>query len=108
MMVRRLSIFQLILTFFGLTSNNTNTFRLSIFNQIHEIVFHGKGGYDYNTVYNMPIWLRNYTFNKLKEWYNQETKNPNEDSWTNGMAKEEASKNKQIKVPTYVTKASKK
>jgi hypothetical protein len=107
-MVRRLLTFPLILTFFGLTFNNINNFRLNIFNQIHEIVFHGKGGYDYNTVYNMPIWLRNYTFNKLKEWYNQETKNPNEDSWTNGVAKEEASKNKQIKVPTYVTKASKK
>jgi hypothetical protein len=56
----------------------------------------------------MPLWLRTFTFNKLKEWYNQETKNPNEDSWTSGAAKEEASKNKQIKVPTYVTKASKK
>jgi hypothetical protein len=108
MVLRRTSISQLILTFFGLTFNNINSFRLGIFNQIHEILFHGKGGYDYNTVYNMPIWLRNYTFNKLKEWYNQETKNPNEDSWTSGAAKEEASKNKQIKVPTYVTKASKK
>jgi len=56
----------------------------------------------------MPLWLRTFTFNKLKEWYNQEIKNPNEDSWTSGAAKEEASKNKQIKVPTYVTKASKK
>jgi hypothetical protein len=25
----------------------------------------------YDIIYNMPIWLRNYTFNKLKEWYNQ-------------------------------------
>ena len=56
----------------------------------------------------MPIWLRNYTFHKLKDWYNAENKNPNEDSWTKGAIKEEASKNKQIKVPTYVTKASKK
>ena len=56
----------------------------------------------------MPIWLRKYTFDKLKEWYNQDNKNPNESSWTSGAAKEEASKNKQIQVPTYVTKASKK
>jgi hypothetical protein len=41
-------------------------------------------------------------------FYNSETKNPNEDSWVQGNVKEEASKNKQVKVPTYVTKASKK
>ena len=70
MVLRRTSTFQLILTFFGLTSNNVSSFRLSIFNQIHEIVFHGKGGYDYNTIYNMPIWLREYTFHKLKDFYN--------------------------------------
>lgn len=108
MVLRRTSTFQLILTFFGLTSNNVSSFRLSIFNQIHEIVFHGKGGYDYNTIYNMPIWLREYTFHKLKDFYNQESKNPNEDSWVQGNVKEEASKNKKIQIPTYITKASKK
>jgi hypothetical protein len=56
----------------------------------------------------MPIWLRNYTFNKLKEYYHQSTNTKNEDSWTQGSVKEEASKNKQVQVPTYVTKASKK
>lgn len=69
-------------------------------------MFHGQGGYDYDTVYNMPIWLRKFTFNKLKDHYNKPS--ANEDSWTQGNVKEEASKNKQIKVPTYVTKASKK
>jgi len=106
--LRRISTSQLILTFFGLTSNNASEFRLSIFNQIHEIVFHGQGGYSYDIIYNMPIWLRVYTFNKLKDWYNQSNKNPNEDSWTQGSIKEEASKNKKVQVPTYVTKASKK
>jgi len=35
-------------------------------------VFHGKGGYDYDTVYNMPIWLRNFTFQKMNEFYEKE------------------------------------
>jgi hypothetical protein len=39
---------------------------------MNEIVFHGKGGYAWNTVYEMPIWLRNFTFKKLKEWYDKE------------------------------------
>ena len=106
--LRRTLRFQLILTFFGLTFDNTSEFRLSIFNQIHEIVFHGQGGYSYDIVYDMPIWLRIYTFNKLKDYFQQSNKNSNEDSWTQGRVKEEASQNKKIQVPTYVTKASKK
>ena len=108
MVLRRISRSQLLSTFFGLTSNNASKFRLSIFNQIHEIVFHGQGGYSYDIVYDMPIWLRIYTFNKLKDYYQQSNKNSNEDSWTQGRIKEEASQNKKIQVPTYVTKASKK
>ena len=43
-----------------------------MFSQIHEIVFNSNGGYDWNTVYHMPIWLRTFTFNKLKEFYDKE------------------------------------
>ena len=64
----RTSLYQSALTFFGLTS----TYRINLFSQIHEIIFHGKGGYDWNTVYEMPIWLRTFTFNKLKEHYDKE------------------------------------
>ena len=107
MAVRR-SLSQLILTFFGLTSEIVPQVRMGLFNQIHEIIFHGQGGYDYETVYNMPIWLRKFTFNKIKEWYNKSDSNKNEDSWLSGEAKENAAKNKKVKPPTYVTKASKK
>jgi len=68
MALRRESLYLLGLTFFGLTSQ----YRLNLFNQIHEIVFHGKGGYDWVTVYNMPIWLRNFTFNKIYDFYEKE------------------------------------
>ena len=39
---------------------------------MHEIVFHGNGGYDWYTLYNMPIWLRNFTFKKIEEWYKKQ------------------------------------
>ena len=82
---------------------------MGLFSTIHEIVFHGNGGYSYDDIYNMPIWLRKFTFNKIKEWYENQKPTKNEDSWVNNSeAKQEASKNKNIKVPTYVTKASKK
>jgi|TARA_R110000823_G_scaffold267811_3_gene387805 hypothetical protein len=42
---------------------------MNLFKQIHEILFHGKGGYDYNTIYHMPIWLRKFTFKEIQEFY---------------------------------------
>ena len=63
------------LTFFGLTSDLAPQIRAKLFTQIHEIVFHGQGGYDWNTIYNMPIWLRRFTFNKIKEYYDKENSN---------------------------------
>ena len=60
------------LSFFGLTSEIASQYRINLFTQIHEIVFHGKGGYDWETIYNMPRWLRQFTFKKLTEHYTQE------------------------------------
>lgn len=47
-------------------------YRPVLFKQIHEIVFHGGGGYDWETVYNMPLWLRRTTFNLLKEHFDEQ------------------------------------
>ena len=58
----------MILPFFGLTPE----YRSNLFSQIHEIVFHGQGGYDWGTIYDMPIWLRNFTFKKLEEYYDKQ------------------------------------
>ena len=62
------------LAFFGLTTNNQETqqIRANLFSMIHQIVFHGKGGYDYDTVYHMPVWLRKFTFHELKKFYDAE------------------------------------
>jgi len=67
------------LAFFGLTSEIVPQVRANIFTQIHEIIFHGNGGYDWETVYNMPVWLRRFTFNKLREYYENQNKQQNED-----------------------------
>jgi hypothetical protein len=67
------SISQLGLAFFGLTFDIAPQARAALFTQIHEICFHGQGGYDWNTIYNMPIWLRKFTFNKLQEYHTKQT-----------------------------------
>lgn len=41
---------------------------------MHQIVFHGKGGYDFQTVYNLPIWLRKYIYNEITSHYSEEKK----------------------------------
>ena len=38
------------------------------------MIFHSKGGYDFYTVYNMPIWLRKFTFSEINNYYSDEKK----------------------------------
>jgi len=57
--------------FFSLTHSQAVEYRSNLFTQIHEIVFHGGGGYDWHTVYEMPIWLRNFTFKKMQEHFKE-------------------------------------
>ena len=66
------SLSQSILAFFGLTSEIASQFRFNLFKQIHEIVFHGKRGYSWETIYNMPIWLRKFTFFQIQNFYKEE------------------------------------
>ena len=80
------SISQLGLAFFGLTSKTSSEFRAGVFKQIHEICFNGNGGYDWNTVYNMPIWLRKFTFKQIQSYYtqqNEQSESKTQDGTTN-------------------------
>lgn len=71
------------LAFFGLTLISAKTRKLSLYRQIHQICFHGKGGYDWHTVYSLPIYLRNFIFSEMQAHYKEEqeeiekTQNPN-------------------------------
>ena len=99
MVARRTSRCPSPLSFFGLTSE----YRIRLFSQIHDIVFYGNGGFDWPTVYNMPIWLRKFTFNKIQEHFNKENER------TEQLAKQVKSipSSNKIKRPTFTTKASK-
>jgi hypothetical protein len=93
-----------LLTFFGLTPD----YRLYLFSQIHEIIFHGKGGYDWDTIYNMPIWLRRFTFEKIKEFYDKEHAEINKQQNTLKNKGDISRPNIAPKQPTYTAKAPKK
>ena len=94
------------LTFFGLTQE----YRLSLFNTIHEIVFNSNGGYDWATIYNMPIWLRKFTFQTLQEYYEKKKKEQDAQQalLENKKSKTTARPNITPTQPTYTTKAPKK
>ena len=86
------------LPFFGLTRE----YRAALFKQIHEIVFHGKGGYDYDTVYNMPIWLRVFTFDEINKYYKEVNKSRKKKTLDDEIPRGPA-----VRKPDYVSKARK-
>ncbi len=93
------------LTFFGLNYNNIAETRAAVFTQIHQIVFHGKGGYDWHTVYNMPIWLRRFTFLEIQKFYQEEKESIENQSKTG--SKTIIGADGKIKAPEYLSKVKK-
>lgn len=95
------------MTFFGLTPE----YRSFVFSQIHEIVFHGNGGYDWDTVYNMPIWLRRFTFEKLREYFEKQNEEAEkQQNMLKNKGKGDISRPNIAppKSPTYIAKAPRK
>ena len=59
----------------------------------------------------MPIWLRKFTFHKLREHYENKNSKPQDDNVETSiknMKSAGATANSKVQVPTYVTKVSKK
>lgn len=101
------------LNLFGISSETAPIVRANLFTQIHEICFHGKGGYDWLTIYNMPRWLRQFTFNKINEFYQKEaeqyekvsSKNNNKSTLVDSMGN--VDKNAWNNIPKPVTPTGK-
>ena len=36
--------------------------------EVHDLVYHGRGGFPYETVYNMPIPYRKYHIRKIQDY----------------------------------------
>lgn len=94
------SEYQWVYPFFGLTP----AYRASLFSEMHEIVFNGQGGYNHDIVYAMPIWLRKFTFNKMKQHYDKQSEAVSKQT---SIPNKALAKGPAIKKPTYSTKARK-
>ena len=94
------------LSFFGLTYDTAPIVRANLFTQIHEIVFHGNGGYDWHTIYDMPIWLRKYTFNEIKKYYEEQKDAADGKSNSNSGKQTVINSDGTIKTPELLQKAA--
>ena len=58
------------LPFFGLNPEH----RVNVFREIHDLTFHGNGGFIHSEVYNMPIWLRKYHIKLINQHFKDQEK----------------------------------
>ena len=49
--------------FFGLTPN----YKFQVYQEIHDLVYYGNGGFIYSEVYVMPIHIRRYHIKKIND-----------------------------------------
>ena len=89
-------------------------YRSALFTQIHEIVFLGKGGYSWDVVYNMPIWLRKFTYRTMSDFYEKqqeaadEANNKGKLVTANKPLAKPGIPDQAKTIPTYTSKVSKK
>lgn len=62
------------LRFFGLTPN----YKFQVYDEIHDLVYYGKGGFLYSEVYNMPIHIRRYHIRKINNLHEERNKKEQE------------------------------
>ncbi len=92
------------LAFFGLNKQTIAQSRVNLFRQIHEIVYHGNGGYDWQTVYNMPIWLRRFTFQEILNYVEKQNESHVNNS-NDGANKTVIDKDGKVKLPDILQQA---
>lgn len=75
---------------------------------IHEIVYHGNGGYDWHTVYEMPVWLRTFTYNKIRTFVEQRAEEQEKAMQESQGKQTLTQQNQTITPPDYIAKAPRK
>ena len=41
---------------------------MQVYQEVHELTYHGGGGFTYSEVYSMPIYLRRFSLKKINEY----------------------------------------
>jgi len=80
-----------------------------LFKEIHEIVYHGNGGYSTETIYNIPIWWRRFIFNNIKDYHEkqQEAREKQQNVLKNKGKTSNKVELPPVQPPTYSSKLNK-
>lgn len=70
-------------------------------------MFYGKGGYDYETVYYMPNWLRKFTYNEINKHYKAESEALEQAKNGKSVTPQPVAKGPQIRKPDFTVKPRK-
>lgn len=57
-----------------------------VYNEVHDLTYHGGGGFTYSEVYNMPIYLRRYSISRVNKFL-EEKKKAQEEAQASAEAK---------------------
>lgn len=47
---------------------------MQVYKEVHELTYHGGGGFTYSEVYNMPIYLRRYSLKQISDFLEAQRK----------------------------------
>jgi len=56
--------------FFGLTPD----YKFQVYQEVHDLVYYGQGGFIYSEVYNMPIHIRRFHIRKVNDLHEERNK----------------------------------
>jgi hypothetical protein len=71
-------IYQLVLTFFGLTP----AYKIALLEEIHSLCYFGQGGFTHDDVYDMPVRYRHYHLKKIAEYIDKQNEITNAQNQT--------------------------
>jgi hypothetical protein len=66
-----------------LTSEQAFQYRKTLLEEIHDLCFHGNGGFTYSEVYSLPIGRRKFHIQKISDYFkkqNEQINKPNTDN----------------------------
>jgi hypothetical protein len=75
-------------------------------NEIHDLVYHGGGGFIYSEIWNMPIMTRRYHINKINDFL-QKKSEAEEKAMKGSNTIDAKSYSKTVQVPDFVSKVKK-
>tara|TARA_R110001592_G_scaffold140334_2_gene361286 strand:+ start:1085 stop:1312 length:228 start_codon:yes stop_codon:yes gene_type:complete len=65
-----------------------------MFDAIHDLVFHGGGGFIHSEVYNMPVWMRTFHIDRINQHNRKQ-----EEAMEKQRGQSELDENKRIQRP---------